>query len=335
MKKFPLNLRPLLGIRKEYNPKGIGLFLWGFAKLFALEKKTEYLETINFLLRTLEELKSEGYSGRCWGYNFDWQSRAFYLPKYTPTIVNSSFIGHALIDAHRYADNERALELAISIKNFILNDLKRKQVDSYLCFSYSPIDETFVHNANLLGASFLIRLFHHTGDNNLKDTALASLGYSMKLQRPDGSWPYAETNYQNWIDSFHTGFNLQSILYFLNEGFGNEYVEKFERGVRFYYDNFFLSDGTPKYYHDRLYPIDIHSAAQAVVFFSRMNAKYRDFVEKILSWMIKDFQDERGYFYFQRGRFLLNKIPYMRWAQAWAFHALTEYYLSQRGDTEC
>jgi len=24
-------------------------------------------------------------------------------------------------------------------------------------------------------------------------------------------------------------------------------------------------------------------------------------------------------------RYLTNKIPYMRWGQAWAFHALTEY----------
>jgi len=28
-------------------------------------------------------------------------------------------------------------------------------------------------------------------------------------------------------------------------------------------------DGTPKYYHDRIYPIDIHSPAQAICFFSR------------------------------------------------------------------
>jgi len=35
--------------------------------------------------------------------------------------------------------------------------------------------------------------------------------------------------------------------------------------------------------------------------------------------------ERRGYFYFRKGRYLTNKIPYMRWGQAWAFHALTEY----------
>ena len=37
------------------------------------------------------------------------------------------------------------------------------------------------------------------------------------------------------------------------------------------------------------------------------------------------------YFYFRKGRFLTNRIPYMRWSQAWAFHALTEYVLAETG----
>ena len=329
LKRLPFNLRPLLGIKRGYNPKGIGLFLWGYTKLFALEKKPEYLEKINFLIELLEESKSAGYSGYCWGYNFDWQSRSFYLPKYTPTVVNSSFIGHALIDTYKYTNINRALEIAVSIKNFILNDLNRRKENIFFCFSYSPIDEVYVHNANLLGASLLIRLFKYTGENLLKDTALSSLGYSMKYQRPDGSWPYAETEYQNWIDSFHTGFNLQSILYFLEAGF-EEYRDAFERGVKFYQEKFLLDDGTSKYYHDKLYPVDIHSAVQALVFFSRCGRNYLNLAEKIANRTIENFQGKEGYFYFQKNRLFTNKISYMRWSQAWTFHAITEYLFSTR-----
>jgi hypothetical protein len=331
LKKFPVNLRPILGIRKGHNPKGIGLLLWGYAKLNAIEQKSEYVETLNNLIKLLEETRSSAYSGYCWGYNFDWQSRAFYLPKYTPTIVNTSFIGHALLDCHLYTKNEQALAMAISTKDFIINELNRKKDGPFFCFSYSPLDKTYVHNANLLGASLLIRLYESTGDKRLEETALASLGYSLKHQRSDGSWPYAETNYQAWIDSFHTGFSLQSILYFLQGGFGDRYRDAFEKGLRFYEERFFLEDGTPKYYHDRLYPTDIHSAAQAVVVFSRLGERHLVLAEKIVDWMVDNFQDSRGYFYFQKNRFLTNKIPYMRWAQAWAFHALTEYLLQHRG----
>ncbi len=330
LKRLSINLRPVLGIKKDYNPKGIGLFLWGYAKLYKKKKEQKYLGTVEYLLRLLESLKSKGYSGNCWGYNFDWQSRAFYIPKYTPTIVNSSFIGHALIDTYLYTVNKKALEMALSIKDFILNDLNRREDDGTICFSYTPIDNTAVHNANLLGASLLIRLYSYTNENNLKDTALSSLAYTMKYQKDDGSWYYAETDYQKWIDSFHTGFNLQSIFYFLQKGFGKEYEKAFEKGVKFYSNKFFFEDGTPKYYHDRVNTIDIHSSAQAIVFFSMLGSEYKELTEKILKWMLENMRDDKGYFYFQKKNSNVNKIPYIRWAQAWAFHAMTEYYLYQR-----
>lgn len=329
LKRSPVNPRPLLFIKKRFNPKGIGLFLWGYAKLYKIEKKPEYLERIDFFLGLLEDLKSKGYSGSCWGYNFDWQSRAFYVPKFTPTIVSSSFIGHALIDTYRHARREKALRMAMSIKDFILNDLNRSEEGGAICFSYTPIDKTAVHNASLLAASLLIRLHKYSGDRILREVALASLEYTMKCQRDDGSWFYAENGFQRWIDSFHTGFNLQSILYFLEEGLGGKYEKAFGKGVEFYSKTFFLDDGTPKYYHNKLYPLDIHSSSQAIVLFSRIGSVYKDLVEKILKWMIENLQDRRGFFYFQKNRLHTNRIPYIRWAQAWTFHALTEYYLSQ------
>jgi len=43
--------------------------------------------------------------------------------------------------------------------------------------------------------------------------------------------------------------------------------------------------------------------------------------------MIVNMQAPEGFFYFQKHRWYTNRIPYMRWGQAWAFHALTEYLL--------
>lgn len=329
LKHLPVNLRPILLIKKGYNPKGLGLFLWGYAKLFAREKDHRYLEQINSLLDLLESLRSGNCSGSGWGYNFDWQSRAFFVPKYTPTVVNSAFIGHALLDTWEITGQHRALEMALPIADFILRNLNRCEENGAICFSYTPIDRYFVHNANLLGASLLIRLFAHTREGAVRESALAALAYSMRHQREDGSWYYAEKDGAHWVDSFHTGFNLQAIRYFLEAGFGEEWREGYERGIRFYQENFFLADGTPKYFHDQIYPIDIHSPAQAVVFFSGMGMQYADLTRRVLFWMIKNMQDKAGLFYFQKYPHYTNKISYMRWGQAWAFHALTQYLLHE------
>lgn len=329
LRRCPVNLRPLLGVKKGHNPKGIGLFLWGYAKLYALAKEPQYLGRIDYILNILEQLQSGGYSGNCWGYNFDWQSRTFMRPMGTPTIVNTSFIGHALLDCYELIGRQKALDMAVPIKDFILSDLHRIRSDGTFCFSYTPVDTEAVHNANLLGASILARLMQYCDDDRLKQAALASLNYSMRHQRDDGSWFYADTSIQGWIDSFHTGFNLQAIRYILDAGLAPEHRAAYRKGIEYYAGNFFLEDGTPKYYHDRIYPIDIHSPAQAICFFCREGKQYEDLTDSIVNWMLQNMYGGKGFFYFRKGKLLTNRIPYMRWSQAWAFHALTEYLLAK------
>ena len=328
MRRSPINFRPLLGIRKEHNPKGIGLFLWGYAKLYAVRRDPRYLERIDYLLGLLDRLRSHGYSGNCWGYNFDWQSRTFFRPKGTPTVVNTAFIGHALIDCYEITGKQIALDMAVPIKDFILNDLHRTHWDDTFCFSYTPVDTAVVHNANLLGASILARLTKYTDDDCLVPAVAASLAYSMRHQRPDGSWFYADTETQRWIDSFHTGFNLQAIRYILDAGLASEYEPAYRRGVEYYAKNFFLPDGIPKYYHDRVYPIDLHAPAQAICFFSLEGGKLGDAAQEIVIWTLGNMSSRRGSFYFRKSRAFANRISYMRWSQAWMFHALAEYVLA-------
>ncbi len=326
MKRLPWNLRPLLLVPKGLNPKGLGLFLWGYAKLYKATGDPNCREICEQLIDLLRETQSDGWSGAAWGYNFDWQSRAFFVPRATPTIVNSSFIGHALLDTYEFCGLEIARELALEIRPFLLHDLRRSQFGDVFCFSYTPHDDTTVHNANLLGASLLIRLDHCEPLEEGKRAALRALKYSLDRQRADGSWWYADTDYQQWIDSFHTGFNLQAIQYFVDAGAAEQYREQFARGIQFYADRFFLSDGTAKYFHDRTFPIDVHSYAQAIVFFSRVGG-YDELLERILTKFLTTFQNDKGFFYFQQNKYGTNRIPYIRWSQAWAFHALTEYLL--------
>ena len=40
-------------------------------------------------------------AARAWGYNFDWQSRNFFAPRGTPTIVPTAFAARALIEGKK------------------------------------------------------------------------------------------------------------------------------------------------------------------------------------------------------------------------------------------
>jgi len=71
--------------------------------------------------------------------------------------------------------------------------------------------------------------------------------------------------------------------------------------------------------------LDIHASAQAVAFFSGMGPRDGELATRVAGWMVENMHDGKGQFFFRKGRCIMNRVPYMRWAQAWAFHALAEY----------
>tara|TARA_R110002051_G_scaffold313322_3_gene389320 strand:+ start:11734 stop:12921 length:1188 start_codon:yes stop_codon:yes gene_type:complete len=329
-KRNPINLRTIFGVKKDYNPKGLGLFLIGYCNLYKIEQKDEYLNKINALAEQILKLQTNGYSGACWGYNFDWQARAFFQPKYTPTIVATSFIAEALFKAYDITKEKTYLDTAISTKNFVLNDLNKTfDEDKNYTLSYSPIDNTQVFNAGLLGAKLLSLIYKYTNDDFMIYEAKKIVNYVCKKQDIDGSWTYGTLDFHKWVDNFHTGYNLECIFEY--QKISNDYTfDPFlKKGLKYYVETFFTIDGISKYYNDSLYPIDIHSPAQLIVTLSKLGvfAENRDLIEKVLSWTVANMQSPKGYFYYQIKKYTTSKIPYIRWAQSWMFYAFTYYHI--------
>ena len=44
--------------------------------------------------------------------------------------------------------------------------------------------------------------------------------------------------------------------------------------------------------------------------------------------MLRNMWDRKGVFYYRKSRFTCTKVVYMRWSLAWAFRALTTYYVT-------
>src|SRR5690606_14102217 len=134
--------------------------------------------------------------------------------------------------------------------------------------------------------------------------------------------------------SFHTGYNLESLAWYSKYCNDRSFEPAVRAGLDFYKSNFFLSDGTPKYYHDRVYPIDIHCPGQLLVTMIAVGAfkENRALCDRVANWTIVNMQDQDGYFYYQRKRFLSSRISYMRWSNAFMFSAFSSYVLELHGE---
>ena len=348
-KRCPVNLRRIAMVPKEHNAKGIGLFLQGYCNLYkVIEKKgvafkelgttDEVLRKIRYLADLLLQMRSDKmfpgeFHGACWGYNFDWQARRLFLfPAHTPTVVATNFCATALMEAYEVTHDKRYLEVALSAARFIIEDLHRSEYKDGFLFSYSklPGNDT-VFNASILGSRLLSYCYKYTGNETYKQLARKSIVACCAGQEEDGSWRYGMLPVQKWRDSFHTGYNLDGLIAYQENTGDNSFDENIAKGFDYYINHFFLDDGTPKYYDNQIYPIDIHCPGQLFVTLSRLHkfGAFRQTAAKVLQWTIDNMQDPNGYFYYQLKPGMSSKIPYMRWSNAFMFSALSFYLLEE------
>jgi hypothetical protein len=332
VRRFPLNLRPLLGIRREPSSKGYGYLARGYLKLHRLTGEQTYLDKAVACLNWLEANASRQYGGMSWGNHFDYQSRVFYLPKGTPTIVWVSLIGQAFVDAWEANGDTRHLEVARQACHFIMTGLERRREGQGLCLSYIPEQYKAVHNANMLGAALLARVALHAGGDAMLEVARQAVDYTVGAQQPSGAWWYGEASNLHWVDNFHTGYVLDSLWCYLEDSGDLRHRAAFDRGADFFIANFFLVDGTPKYYADQVWPIDIQCASQAIETLTLLGRIRKDpalhaLAHRVAEWTVARMQDRSGYFYFQRLPFMVNRTPTLHWGQATMLHALASLLL--------
>lgn len=324
LKRSPVNIRGLLRIPKTQNPKAIALFLVAFLKL----SRTELVdrdELIDGAISRLVALRSEGVSHWCWGYSFPWQGRTIVVPKGAPNLVCTTFVASALLDVYEEYQASRCLAMAVSAAEYILNELYWEE-GKRAGFSYPlPSQRGEVHNSNFLAAALFCRVYKHTGDDRFLTPALRVARYSAAKQHADGSWYYGELRSQRWIDNFHTGYNLCALRSISLSLDMIEFDSQIRKGFDFYRARFFRRDGAARYFHDRTYPIDIHSVAQSIITLFTFRDLEPDNISQahlVLQWALNHMWDDRGFFYYRVLRLATIRTSYMRWSQAWMFLAL-------------
>jgi len=337
-KRNPFNIRPLLGIKKGKNPKAMGLFLKAYVLLYKSTGEQKYLDTATKLFEWLTINYSKGYSGICWGYNFDWANPDGYLPSYTPSVVVTSFVVDGLYNYFLVTKNPKAKELIDSAAIYIIKDIPITKFKEGISFSYTHKSKGSCYNASLLAAEVLAKSDIINGANKYSELIEQAVTYVLSKQKELGEWWYSfnpETHKErNQID-FHQGFvlvslrNLNRLCCFKNLNL----EDAIQKGLDFYKKKQFLNNGQPMWRLPKRWPVDIHNISQGIITFSLLSNKrevYHSFAKNIAEWAINNMQSSKGYFFYRKYSIGTNKISFMRWGQAWMLLALTELYIASK-----
>ena len=328
VKLSPLNLRPLLGIKRERSAKAIALVASGYARLAAAGDPTAAADAERWLDWLLSNHSGDE-DGLAWGYHFDVQTRFFSYARATPNTIATSFVAHAFLDGVELLGEERWSDAALSAGRFLTS---RLLVDgpNGTYFRYLPCDDQLVHNANLLACAVLARAATLFSDDELAEPAHRALATSLAAQREDGSWLYAEGPRGAWVDNFHTAYILESLA--RCSDLDADVAEQLERGLEYWQRECFLADETPRYAPGRTYPIDAHCYATAIdtwLALANHHPEGVEHAERIAHLLVARMLDSAGFVHFQQHRLWTSRVPFVRWMTAPSFRALAGVLLAR------
>ena len=325
----PLNIRPLVGVKKLESSKARGFFARGYLHYAAATGDPVWMKYAEDHLQWLLQHPSAGYPGISWGNAFDFASRGGFFARDKPTVVWTAHIAEAFDMAYAASGRPEYLDALRGASLFIQTSLERHEDARGVCLAYAPGIPSLIFNSNLLGCAALLRWWRHSTEQSAWDVASRALRWTLSYLHEDGSWDYGAGQKYAWKDNFHTAYIIDSLLTAHQIG-GAELVpfSAIERSYQYWIGHFFLSDGTPKYYHDRTYPIDIQCAAQAIETLSRLARTFSGaaaLADAVTDWTLRHMQKPNGAFRYQIRWFWNNNLESLHWGQATMLSALGAY----------
>lgn len=333
----PINLRSLLGIKKERRVKALAIILQGLSVYYREEPSDELKIIMDELFDWIVENRlKEGFEGYCWGAPYPLALSDKNRSQNDPSAVLACFVAESIYEYYLSTKNEKVQEVLEGITKFILTHVPLTESEDGICFSYTTKIKDVIYNANSFVAETFAKTYSFNKDENLKEQAIKCLDFNVANQKEDGSWSYGihpKTGMdRNQID-FHQGFVLTSfydtitILDLKDE----KYIDSLKKGLEYYKKKQFDEDGSSYWRVPKKFPIDIHNQAVGVITFAKLSEfgdGYLEFANIITEWTNKHLRnDKKGFYYFQRTNLFTNKISYIRWNQAWMLLGLAHLYV--------
>ena len=326
--RSPVNLRPVLLVRKAINPETPALF--AHANLDGVEMglpgpfADRARRCLDWLLAH-DASGGGGYHGRCWGYHHAWQSPGFYQPPNYPNCYITTIVAGALLHGYRLLQRGEYLDAARSAADFILRDLPVfHEDDEEKCIAYVPDmrGQFRVININALAAAHLAQVGALTGDASLAVQARKLMAFVARERTPYGAWHYTVDPKHSLVthDNYHTGMILDALLAYEQASGDSRFRGDYTRGLDYYREHLFLPDGAPKWTNSRVWPHDVHGAARGTLTFAL--AGELDAASRIACWGLTHFYKGDGSFAYQRGRVIEKRFTLLHWCNGWMVRGL-------------
>ena len=322
-----------LFVPKRRFPIADAHLIMGFLNLFLLKNEKHYLSEAKKIADDLLVQSISGYSGYCWGYPFDWMTNRGLWPKDLPLITSTPYAFEAFLSLYDVTKEQKYLDIAHSIAEFAYNDINETKIDDETsASSYSPIDKSLVNNASAYNGFLHIEAYKRFGEEKFLHRGRRFINFVINNQREDGSWLYAINNPQDeFIDNFHTCFvlkNLYKANLVLKE---NKISNSIKNGYEFYRKELFYDKDTPKPYAHlkriNFIKIELYDYAEGINLGCLLKDEIPtsfDLSIKLANDILENFVEKIGYFTTHINFLgIKNRIPYLRWAQAQMFFALT------------
>lgn len=341
VKECPLHVRPLFGVKKARNQKGVALFAKAYLHLYEHTGNTEYLFEAENLLKWLLDNPSPNQKNLCWGYSFLWQSvPPFCQERNEPNIVVTSFTGEALVRAYQITKKTEYLRALESLSRFITEDLKvlhETETERAVAYILTEVDNITL-NVQAMSAGLLAKIWTLNKNQRLMEIAKKQIQFVANRATQEYAWPYAlplpDTNpvYIDYHDNFHTGGLLDNMLDYMEASGDFSFMDTYLKGLEYYRMHFFQPDGAPWWTDEKQYPYDIHCCAQGILSFwkaSKHKPELMSEAYKIADWTIENmYRPSRHDFVYRIGRHYKWNYSLVRWCNGWMAKAFSELLIT-------
>lgn len=314
-KRSPVNLRRLFGIEPTRNSYGTGLFASAAIALERLGPDSGRRARIGRRLEWLRAMRA----GDGWAYPFYVETKTGSYPPTEPNVICTVFAGEAFLDANQYLGDAGALEVARDAATFVVRDLL-VGAGGRSHFAYLRGYPPLIHNANVLGARFVVRCGRLIDDDEMVAAGFDAVAATVDAIGDDGSLAYGEGASLQWVDGHHTGFVVDALWHLSR--LGRPDLAEPARAMAGYYAARLFEGGWPKQSPDALYPVDTIAGAQGIQTLARLGGEHLEHARAIAAFMLAKMTTKKGTFVYMRKKTHSKKIPYARWCDAPMAYAL-------------